>query len=133
MTFRTRLLLIFTLAVVASVALVEWLFTGSIRQAFERTDTQRANELVAQFRKEFDERGQRIVRAVNGIAASEAALNIAISADYSLYFNEAASLASAHGLGLLELVAGDGTIISSAQWPARFGYQEEWLRGPADW
>jgi signal transduction histidine kinase len=133
MTFRTRLLLVFTLAVVASVALVEWLFTHSIRQAFERTDTQRANELVAQFRKEFDERGQRIVHAVNGIAASEAALNIAISADYSPYYNEAASLASAHGLGLLELVAGDGTIISSAQWPARFGYQEEWLREPADW
>jgi len=133
MTFRTRLLLIFTLAVVASVALVEWLFTDSTRKAFERMETQRANGLVAQFRKEFDERGQRIVRAVNGIAASEAAVNIAISGDYSPYYNEAASLASAHGLGLLELVAGDGTIISSAQWPARFGYQEEWLRGPADW
>ena len=133
MTFRTRLLLIFTLAVVASVALVEWLFTDSTRKAFERMETQRANGLVAQFRKEFDERGQRIVRAVNGIAASEAAVNIAISGDYSPYYNDAASLASAHGLGLLELVAGDGTIISSAQWPARFGYQEEWLRGPADW
>jgi signal transduction histidine kinase len=133
MTFRTRLLLVFTVAVVASVALVEWLVTDSTRQAFERMETQRVNGLVAQFRKEFDERGQRIVRAVNGIAASEAAVNIAISADDSLYYNEAASLASAHGLGLLELVAGDGTIVSSAQWPARFGYREEWLRDPADW
>jgi signal transduction histidine kinase len=133
MKFRTRLLLIFTVAVVASVALVEWLVTDSTRQAFERMETQRVNGLVAQFRKEFAERGQRIVHAVNGIAASEAAVNIAISADYSLYYNEAASLASAHGLGLLELVAGDGTIVSSAEWPARFGYQEEWLREPADW
>ena len=32
MTFRTRLLLVFTLAVVASVALVEWLVTDSTRQ-----------------------------------------------------------------------------------------------------
>ena len=133
MTFRTRLLLIFTVAVVASVALVEWLVTDSTRQAFERMETQRVNGLVAQFRKEFAQRGQEIVRAVNGIAASEAAVNIAISADYSPYYNEAASLAAAHGLGLLELVAGDGTIVSSAEWPARFGYKEEWLAEPADW
>jgi len=133
MTFRTRLLLIFTVAVVASVALVEWLVTDSTRQAFERMETQRVNGLVAQFRKQFAQRGQEIVRAVNGIAASEAAVNIAISLDYSPYYNEAASLAAAHGLGLLELVAGDGTMVSSAQWPARFGYQEEWLREPADW
>ena len=133
MTFRTRLLLIFTVAVVASVALVEWLVTDSTRQGFERMETQRVNGLVAQFRKQFAERGQRIVRAVNGIAASEAAVNIAISADYSPYYNEAASLASAHGLGLLELVAGDGTIVSSAEWPARFGYKEDWLAEPADW
>jgi signal transduction histidine kinase len=133
MTFRTRLLLIFTAAVVASVALVEWLVTDSTRQAFERMETQRVNGLVAQFRKEFAQRGQEIVRAVNGIAASEAAVNIAISADYSPYYNDAASLAAAHGLGLLELVAGDGTIVSSAEWPARFGYREEWIAERADW
>jgi signal transduction histidine kinase len=133
MTFRTRLLLVFTVAVVASVALVEWLVTDSTRQAFERLETQRVNGLVAQFRKEFAERGQRIVRAVDGIAASEAAVNIAIAADYSPYYNDAASLAAAHGLGLLELVAGDGTIVSSAEWPARFGYKEEWIAERADW
>ena len=133
MTFRTRLLLIFTVAVVASVALVEWLATDSARQAFERLETQRVDGLVAQFRKEFAQRGREIVRAVNGIAASEAAVNIAIAADYSPYYNEAASLASAHGLDLLELVAGDGTIVSSAEWPDRFGYKQDWLAEPADW
>jgi signal transduction histidine kinase len=133
MTLRTRLLLMVTAAVVASVALVEWLVTDSTRQAFERMETQRVNGLVAQFRKEFAQRGQEIVRAVNGIAGSEAAVNIAISADYSPYYNDAAPLAAAHGLGLLELVAGDGTIVSSAEWPARFGYKEEWLAEGADW
>ena len=133
MTFRTRLLLVFTAAVVASVALVGWLVTASPRLAFERMETQRVNGLVAQFRKEFAQRGQQIVRAANGIAASEAAVNIAIAADYSPYYNEAASLAAAHGLGLLELVAGDGTIVSSAEWPARFGYKQDWLAQPADW
>ena len=133
MTFRTRLLLIVTVAVVASVSLVKWLVSDGARRAFERVETQRVDALVAQFRREFDRRKQEIVRAVNGIAASDAALNIAISADHSPFYNEAAALASAHGLDLLELVAGDGTIVSSAQWPARFGYREEWLAAGADW
>ena len=42
-------------------------------------------------------------------------------------YDAAQDLASAHGLKLLELVTGDGTLISSAEWPARFGYKEDWL------
>ena len=34
---------------------------------------------------------------------------------------------------MLELVAADGTIVSSAQWPARFGYKEDWLTSGEDW
>ena len=36
-------------------------------------------------------------------------------------------------MDFLELVAGDGAIVSSAQWPARFGYKEAWLLAPVDW
>ena len=133
MTLRTRLLLIFTVAIVATVGLVELLVLGSTREAFERVDRQRAEVLVAQFRNEFARRRQEIVRAVTGIAASDAALNIALSSDYAPYYNEAAALASAHGLDLLQLVAGDGTIVSSAEWPARFGYKEDWLAAGEDW
>jgi two-component system nitrogen regulation sensor histidine kinase NtrY len=127
MTFRTRLLLVFTAAVVASVGLVEWLVFRTTREAFERAEAQRVNALVEQFRREFDRRREAIVRAVNGIAASDAVLNIAIASDRAPYYGEAAALASSSGLDLLELVAGDGAIISSAEWPARFGYKEEWL------
>ena len=133
MMFRTRLLLIFTVAVVASIGLVEWLVLDNTRQAFERTEAQRVDSLVAQFRKEFDRRRDEIARAVNRIAESEAAVNIAIAADYAPYYNEAAALAATHGLALLDLVAEDGTIISSAEWPARFGYKEEWLKEGGDW
>ena len=133
MTFRTRLVAIFTVAVVASVGLVEWLVSRTTRQAFERVETQRADALVAQFRSEFARRGQEIVRAVDGIAASDAMVNIAVSSDYAPYYNEAPALAMAHGLDLLELTAGDGTIISSAQWPARFGYKEEWIARGSGW
>jgi signal transduction histidine kinase len=132
MTFRTRLLLVFTAAVVASVGLVEWLVSRTTRDAFERAEAQRVNALVAQFRREFAHRGEAIVREVNGIAASDTILNIAIAADRAPYYGEASALANSSGLDLLELVAGDGAIISSAEWPARFGYKEDWLVGP-DW
>ena len=67
-----RLLLIFTVAVVASVAVVDLLVLGNTRAAFERVEAQRARRAGAQFRKEFDRRRREIVRAVNAIAASEA-------------------------------------------------------------
>ncbi len=133
MTFRTRLLLIFTVAVVASVGLVEWLVSATTRERFERLESQRADALVAQFHSEYERRGQEIARAVNGIAASDTAVNIAAAPDYSVYYDEAAQLAAAHNLDFLELIAPDGAIISSAQWPARFGYKEEWITQHSDW
>jgi signal transduction histidine kinase len=132
-TFRTRLLLIFTIAVVASVALVEWLAIDATRQAFEQMEARRVDALVAQFRKEFARRGADIVRAVDAIAASDAAYAIASAPDPSAYYGEAARIAAASGLTLLELVADDGSIVSSAEWPARFGYKEDWLAQRSDW
>jgi signal transduction histidine kinase len=133
MTFRTRLLVVFTLTVVASVGMVEWLVTRATRKAFERVESQRADVLVAQFQREFDRRGQEIVRAVKDVALSDAAVSVAISSDDSAYYNEASAMARAHGLGLLELVGGDGAIVSSAEWPVRFGYVEDWLTAPPAW
>jgi signal transduction histidine kinase len=132
MTFRTRLLLIFTLVVVASVGLVEWLVTRNAREAFERLEGQRIEVLVAQFEREFARRKQEIVRSVGAIAASETATTIAIAPDYAEYYGTATQLRP-HGLDLLQLITGDGTIVSSAEWPARFGYKEEWLAAGADW
>jgi len=132
-TFRTRLLLVFTVTVMISVGVVEWMVTSATRDAFERMDAQRDDALVAQFRKECDRRGREIARTVKGIAASDESLAIAIAPDYAPFYSQAGALASAHSLDLLELVAGDGTIVSSAEWPARFGYKEEWLAGAADW
>jgi signal transduction histidine kinase len=133
MRFRTRLLLIFTVALGASVAVVDLLVLGSTRRAFERSETERASALVLQFRREFDRRRGELVRTVNAIAASEAARHIAVQPDYTEYYDYAAPQAATHDLDLLELVAADGAIVSSAQWPARFGYHEEWLTAGEDW
>ena len=133
MMFRTRLLLMFTVAIAASAAVVDLLVLGSTRRVFERSETQRAEALVLQFRNEFDRRRRELVRTVDAIAASDAARNIAIQPDYTQYYDYAAPQAATHDLDLLELVAADGAIVSSAQWPARFGYKEDWLTSGEDW
>src|ERR1035441_10258978 len=133
MTFRTRLLLIFTVAVAAAVGVVELVVSSRARQAFEDMEAKRAEALVTQFNREIARRGLEVMRTVENIAASEAARNIAISPEPSSYVDQAAAFASTHGLDLLELVAGDGTIVSSAEWPARFGYKEDWLTSEPDW
>jgi signal transduction histidine kinase len=133
MMFRTRLLLVFTVTIVAAVGLVEALVLASTRETFERAQSQRTNVLTAQFRSEFKRRGLETVRTVEAIAASDAVHKIALQPDSAEYYDYAAPLARSHALDLLELVSGDGTIVSSAEWPARFGYKEEWLTSGQDW
>jgi two-component system nitrogen regulation sensor histidine kinase NtrY len=135
-SFRLRLLGLFTLTVVIVVALVTIVASFTIRRAFERADEQHTSALVAQFRSEFARRGEEVARNVEDIATHDPMQRIAVelsrpSPDYSPYSNEAEGLARSHQLDFLEIVASDGAIISSAQWPARFGYKDEsWQRTP---
>jgi two-component system, NtrC family, nitrogen regulation sensor histidine kinase NtrY len=137
-TFRTRMLVSFALAVVATAALVTWVVSAMTRRTFEQADDQRTATLVAQFRREFERRREELVRRVEAIAAMQSTLDMAIELsrpepDYAPYVNEAGALAAAHALDLVELLAQDGTIVSSAQWPARFGYKAEWVKEQAEW
>ena len=61
------------------------------------------------------------------------AVNLGAKLDTSQYFAEAQTLAQEQSLDFLELVGPDAAIISSAEWPARFGYKEDWLAQPVDW
>jgi two-component system, NtrC family, nitrogen regulation sensor histidine kinase NtrY len=133
MTFRTRVLLIFSLAVAAAVGLVELVGSSRARQAFEVAEARRMKALVAQFDRKFERRGHEIVRTADSIAQTATARDIAISPDPASYVDQAGALAATDGLDLLDLVAGDGSIVSSAEWPARFGYKEDWLPAESDW
>jgi two-component system nitrogen regulation sensor histidine kinase NtrY len=137
-SFRTKLLAFFTINVVLTVGLVAWTVSASMRAAFERLDSQRTAALVEQFRREFARRRQEVTQPVEGIAEANDTSRIAVALnrpapDYSAFVNEATGLAAAHQLDFLELVSNDGNIVSSAQWPARFGYQEAWVTSPIDW
>jgi signal transduction histidine kinase len=46
------------------------------------------------------------------------------SSDFAEYFDLARVMAENHQLDFLEIIDGRGTIVSSAQWPAKFGYPE---------
>jgi len=71
MTFRRKLLTVFTLTVFLSVAAVAWLVQVMTRTAFETTENQRTAALVTQFQREFGRRSDDVARRVAAIAASE--------------------------------------------------------------
>ncbi len=135
MSFRRKLLAVFALTVVLSVAAVAWLVSAMTRRAFERTEDERTGALVAQFQREFSRQGEEAARRVEAIAASEAVTRMATALNRSLssqssatdsaeYFEGAKSMAENYQLDFLEFVDAKGTIISSAHWPAKFGYPE---------
>ena len=128
MNLRQKLLLLLSLTVAAVVVAVAWTVLVSIRQVFEQRDQQETALFVSQFQREFQHRSAEVAAAVDHMAASERlhgmAFELAHSGDSSLYVNEAQTLAQESQLDFLEIVGPDGNVISSAQWPARFGYPE---------
>jgi signal transduction histidine kinase len=128
MSLRQKLLLMLSLTVTAAVAAVAWTVLVRIRLVFDQRDREETALFVSQFQREFQQRSTEVAAAVNRIAASERvramAFEIVQSSDASPYLNEAQTLAQDAQLDFLEVVGPDGNVVSSAQWPARFGYPE---------
>lgn len=131
MSLKTKLLLLVTVSITASVGAVAWLIETQAHEAFRQVEQERTATLVNQFRREFEHEGEEITRGVESIAGSDQMLRtaseLANGAEYANYVNEAASYATAQRLDFLDLIAPDGAIISSAHWPARFGYKQRWF------
>jgi signal transduction histidine kinase len=131
LSLKTKLLLLVTVGITASVGAVAWLIEERAHEAFRRVEQDRTSALVGQFRREFEHEGDEIARGVDAIAGSDAMLRtvteLSNGAEYANYVNEAASDAAALRLDFLDLIAPDGAIISSAHWPARFGYKQRWF------
>jgi len=127
-TLRQKLLLMFSLTVVGIVAAVAWTVSVRVRRVFEDLNREQTAALVSQFQREFDQRASDTSGVLDRLASSDAlrqiAFELANGSDTAPYLTTAAALAPEYQLDDLELVASDGSIISSAQWPARFGYKE---------
>jgi signal transduction histidine kinase len=128
MSLRQKLLLLFSLTVAAAVAAVAWTVLIRIRHVFEQRDQEETALFVSQFQREFQHRSAEVAGAVDRLAASEGArtmaLELAQSGDASPYLTQAQAMAQDAQLDFLEIVGPDGNVVSSAQWPARFGYPE---------
>jgi signal transduction histidine kinase len=129
-TFRTKLLFISSFTVAGAVALVTGAVSISTRRAFETIDRERRQALLKQFRDELTARSLEVARRVETAASSPGVQQIAAgSAEYDRAQTEAVTA----GLDFLDVVEPNRTIISSAHWPARFGYQNDWQIAPDDW
>jgi signal transduction histidine kinase len=129
MSFRRRLLLLFALTVLLSVAAVTVIISTWTRRAFDRANDERTAAFVAQFHRQFENHGQDVSRRIQSIAASSDANRMLVAAaqsapDYGPFLDAAQIIAESQRLDFLEFTDDRGTIISSAQWPAKFGYNE---------
>lgn len=129
MSLRRKLLLVIVASLCAAVGLLAAGAVVVTRRTFQQVNDERTAAVAAQFQSEFARRGDEIARRVEAIASSPEATRMAVDlnhgADLSAWVNAAGEIAEEHQLGLLEFLAPDGTVISSAQWPARFNYKSE--------
>jgi len=129
MMLRRKFLILFTFIVFLCVAAVAWIISSLARRAFEKANEERTVALVAQFRREFNRRGEDVAQRVQAIASSEFSTRMALALsrgvpDYAAYLSEAGNVAQNQQLDFLEFLDSEGTIISSAQWPAKYGYKD---------
>jgi hypothetical protein len=138
MKLRTKLLMALLGLILGCVGLLAWSVDRFVRQQFQLAQGQQSDTLVTQFRREFTHRGDEVVYALQGIAEAEGTLRMAIDlsrpqADPSLYARDARGIATSRQLDFLEFVSDDGTLISSAQWPGRIGFKNDWVTQQPDW
>ena len=128
MSLRQKLLLLVSITVAAAVVAVAWTVLVRIKRVFNLRDQQDTALVINQFQREFQHHSSEVSTAVERLAASEhvrsMAFEIVQSGDTAPYLTEAQALAQQAQLDFLEIIGPDGNVISSAQWPARFGYPE---------
>ncbi len=138
MTFRSKLFVNFILALMVSVALIAVGVTLISRRAFDQLNREHTDALIRQFLQEFDRRKDEVQHRVKGIAEEQATCAMAVdlsrpNSDVSMYVNDARGVSQSHQLDFLDFVGNDGSIISSQESPARFGYKMDWVTQPQDW
>ena len=131
MTFRTKLLIVSSLTVAGAVTVVTGGVSVAARRAFERVDAERQEALLEQFKKEIKIQGAAVASAVARAGSSTLLTRMAAEAnrpepDFASFYTDAQLLAENTGLTFLDITRKDLVILSSAHWPVRFGYKNDW-------
>lgn len=137
MNLRWRLLLIFGSIVIGTVALVSYVASVGARKAFHTFEDNQVDAIQGQFGREYQLQGGNLSVRAQAIAQSQPVRDMALAlstpgGDPAPYLNLASSLASQQ-LDYLDIFGPDGAIISSAEWPARFGVRESWIIEVPNW
>jgi signal transduction histidine kinase len=137
MSLRIKLFVLPALAIAAAAAFIAVASERYVRHNFEQAQQQRRETLIAQFRADTAQRGKEVTSVIQSVADAEATVRMALDlsrpkGDPSLYSNDARGLANTYHLDFLELATADGTVISSAQWPGRSGYANDWAADESD-
>lgn len=123
MSFRVRLSLAFAIVASCAVLVIATItFTLAMRN-FRQNDAQMADALLGQVQRDLERTGEDLVRVAAEVATSDSVQRMIADPDPFTHVDDAATLARARGLEFLELLRPDGTVISSAHWPARYGYK----------
>jgi len=123
---------------VVAVWIVTAIVSTLVTRSFERRDAEHTQALAAEFQREFERRGADVARRIEAVAQSDAVQQLALNLanprfDTSGYYDRAQPIAQEQSLDFLDLIGPDGRIISSSEYPARFGYQEAWVTSITDW
>jgi two-component system, NtrC family, nitrogen regulation sensor histidine kinase NtrY len=138
-SFRVKLALVFTLTIVVAVALVAWGVSTYTQTEFEKIDQRHTDALTEQFKQEYAQRGEAVVHRVTGIRESGDTTKMAIKlvgprGDASEFVDLAGEIAKSNDLDFLDFVGDDGSVISSKEWQAHFGYKVDWvIAGGLSW
>lgn len=138
MSFRAKVALAAAAAVAIALIAMALAITFIITRQFEERDAKETARLVQRFRRELDVRGGELNRRVEAIASSQEIGRISAALaepqpDTAQFLDSATAMAREQSLDFLTIASADGTLVSSAQWPVRFGYREEWLSQTTDW
>lgn len=123
MSFRVRLSLAFAGVTSCAVLVIAAITFFLAMRNFRQSDAQMADALIGQVQRDMERTGEELTRVAGEIATSDSIQRVTGDPDPFTHVDDAAMLARAHGLEFLELLRPDGTVVSSAHWPARYGYK----------
>src|SRR5579872_3199843 len=138
MSFRARLLALFSAAIVITVSLLSFVVILNAKHTFERMEQKRAESITTQFKNEFDRRGRQVAERVQELAKSDELLRAAVELsrpdpEYAPWVRLAGRLDPEHELDVLSVISADGKVISSVHAPATFGYPDPLFATQRDW
>jgi two-component system, NtrC family, nitrogen regulation sensor histidine kinase NtrY len=131
-SFRLRLILAFAIVSTTAIAVLTGITLANSLRAFRANDARIAEGVIAQIKREVDSRGALLAKNAAELTKSDTVLRIGADNDDAAHSHDATNLAQGSDIDFLELLRPDSTIISSAHWPARYGYKEKNLVANVD-